>query len=361
MYYKGNNYVHTNNDRSSTNYSLKIITMESLQPSFKNTESSNNTCMELNQMDQEIIELSSSSNHNLASLESHWFEERSDHSCNSNLCLKVSKEKILKVSNNSFNSIKEHKDHKTLKRMEKIIRDRDYERQNIYYKTLLRDFKHFIVDSFEDFISSNNLLPCKSKASRKVHKGDKLVQNRYSIMRNYERPILFIDLLKAFVESFDTIKLNSEVGLWKERDHNKDVTVNDNIENLINTLGPLINLKDFKKTQWFKTKCTRAKNCKSTVTVAHGRSKDFCSKDKNINFINGTPYVEVDMSCDEINSTFKVFSQKKMDKLFTLPAIKYLFKQYTGELMSSPNANIHSSEAKNTASNSIPRRILNHK
>ena len=37
-------------------------------------------------------------------------------------------------------------------------KDKDYERQNVYYKTILRDFRRFITEDFNSFVNLNKEL-----------------------------------------------------------------------------------------------------------------------------------------------------------------------------------------------------------
>lgn len=85
---------------------------------------------------------------------------------------------------------------------------------------------------------------------------------------------------------------------------------------LMMTIGPLINHKDFKRTQLYSKYVKSKRSMRSVASVSETKLYEDNNTSDSL------------MNPDAISDIFKIFTQKKLSLLFSMPVIKYLFKYY---------------------------------
>jgi hypothetical protein len=112
---------------------------------------------------------------------------------------------------------------------------------------------------------------------------------------------------------------------------------------MISTIGPFISCKDFKKSQWFKPACLKTKTQKDFGIQIEDRS-DYNLPNANLDgsiyqnselLVRDQEFKDQNFSSltpEQIHDTFSIFTQKKLEVLFSLPSTKFLFKYYAENL-----------------------------
>lgn len=206
--------------------------------------------------------------------------------------------------------------------------DKNYERKNVYYKTLLRDFRKFICKDFDKFIkmaeaekSKDFLKSIKFGSSGKMedqfHNGVDQTKipklTPYWVVNNSIRAKVFIPLLYAYTEHMmSKLSLQGEqrCQFWigsggpinfKSEEELIMWGCNGNKEKLMMILGCLIHYKDFSQAKWSKIKVSHI-----IKFLESNESKTKIWKRK----WNKDSEPEQIMKPEMINNIFKVFSQK---------------------------------------------------
>ena len=117
------------------------------------------------------------------------------------------------LSDNSNNQISDSHSSKSFvfKKQKERKADRDYERQNIYFKTILRDFRKFIAEDFDHFVKLNNelLISLFTKSGLEIPKILRYRQRQigyFKINQSYREKIL-VDLVKEYSQNLIKKKL----------------------------------------------------------------------------------------------------------------------------------------------------------
>ncbi|CAI2384547.1 unnamed protein product [Moneuplotes crassus] len=205
--------------------------------------------------------------------------------------------------------------------------EQDYERKNVYYKTLLRDFRKFILCEFNKFIrNSLSSMPIHISElfTTKIYGGEGSLSDNsisYCVLHKTVRMKVFIHLLEAFTDHLinhqfqeystynccrgvSTIpaSFTSEESLLEQT----SITPK---EELMLVLGSIIHYKDFSQTRWKKRMSTKL--------------VDSCVSINRNNIIDSSR-----ISPERINNIFMVFTQKKLIQLFKLKQMQHLFMLY---------------------------------
>ena len=89
--------------------------------------------------------------------------------------------------------------------------DKDYERQNVYYKTILRDFRRFIAEDFNNFVNLNKELLFSSVVNSWEDVHQELNTNKYSSgyfgLKGNQRSKVLVEIAKEY--SIRLIQLHS--------------------------------------------------------------------------------------------------------------------------------------------------------